>query len=325
MSALETIQQLLLTVMSDGLEAGFQLFTGLYRCKVSDNKDPEERGRIKVIMTDFGHTTETNIWITPIFAMAGKDRGAFYPPEVGDFVRVVFFAGDRSRPLAYFPGWYLEDALPSEFVHGSDHTPYVRGFISRGGHSVLMSDEPGKQFVQITWHKPADGDAALSDTSKTADRTPTSGQLSWLRFTDDGGFQLVLNTGEATISYIPKDAGGGQLMLSDSYSNTVVMDEEGVKLQDTNGSMIGMYGGDINLITEGKVSIAAKELDLGGAGVSLGSPALFSGVLGEILLAWLSAHTHLSAAPGNPTGPAAAAPTGPAPIAALSKSIKVKV
>jgi len=145
--------------------------------------------------------------------------------------------------------------------------------------------------------------------------------LSWFRF-DKEGFQLSVNGGEFTMSYI-MDA--KQFQILDSHSNSVTMDDEGIKLQDTKNSMIGMYGGDINILTDGKLSIAAKELDLGGAGVSLGGPlALFSAVLGETLLAWLAAHTHVAAGATAPTGPAAAAPTGPPPPTILSKSIKVK-
>ena len=330
MSALETVQKLLATVMVDGMEEGFRLWTGLYRAKVTDNKDPTKSGKVKVVMSDFGHKTAMNVWITPIFAMAGVDRGAFYPPEIGDMVRVIFFAGNQSKPLAYFPGWYLEDALPSEFVHGDDNAPHVRGFITRGGHSILMSDQPGKQFVQLLWHQAEDGDESLTDPSKTAVRPKPgeppagTGKTSWFRFNDDGGFQLSLSGGEAIFSYIPKEgAPSGQFQLLDSYSNNITMDDEGVKIQDTAGNMIGLYGGEINIICGKAINVTAKEINFGSGGMSLGSPAVMHAVVGEILMGWLSSHTHPTGV--GPSGPAAAGPTGPPPPSILSKSVTLKV
>lgn len=319
MTPLETVQTLLATVMTDGLEEGFQLFTGMYRAKVTDNKDPKHRGRVKVKMTDFGHESEMNLWITPIFALAGVDRGAFYPPEIGDTVRVVFFAGDRSHPLAYFPGWFIEGALPAEYVHGPDHTPYVRGFITRGGHALLMSDEPGKEYVKLLWHQPDSGDASKSDASKSADRK--KGKTSFLSFTKDGGFQLGANNGELTMSYLPKSGGSGQFQILDSYSNNITMDDEGVKIQDTEANMIGMYGGEINIICGKAINVSAPEINFGSGGVSLGSPAVMHAVVGEILLAYLASHVHAGVTPGpGVCGP----PVVPPPPSILSKSIKVK-
>ena len=321
MSALDTIQAILATVMADGLESGFRLFTGMYRAKVSDNKDPEHRGRIKVVMSDFGHETMTNAWITPVFGMAGEDRGAFYPPEIGDMVRVVFFAGDQSRPLAYFPGWYIDDALPAEFKHGDDDAPHVRGFVTRGGHSILMSDNPEDRFVQMLWHDPASGDASLSDPSKSADRTPGKGKMSWFRLTKDGGFQLALNGGEGSFSYLPKEGNpSGQFLLLDSYQNSIAMKDDGITITDTANNVIGMYDGEINIICGSAINITAKEVNFGSGGVSLGSPAVMHAVVGEILLAWLATHTHMSTGPLLPTGP----PLPPPPPSILSKSVKVK-
>lgn len=317
MNPLEMVQTILATVMSDGLEEGFRLFTGMYRGKVTDNKDPKRRGRVKVQMGDFGHETAMNAWIEPVFALAGSDRGAFYPPEIGDLVRVIFFAGDQSKPFAYFPGWFTDNGLPAEFTFADDHTPYVRGFISRGGHALLMSDEPDKQFVQITWHKPASAPAE----GESADRT--TGKTSFFRFTKDGGFQLGLNNGEAMFSYLAKEGGSGQFQLLDSYSNNITMDDEGIKIQDLDANMIGMYGGEINIICGKAINVSAPEVNFGSGGVSLGSPAIMHAVVGEVLMTWLASHTHPTGV--GPSGPAAAAPTGPPPPSILSKSVKLKV
>jgi len=301
--------------MSDGLEEGFRLFTGMYRGKVTDNKDPEHRGRVKVQMGDFGHETAMNVWIDPVFALAGQDRGAFYPSEIGDLVRVIFFAGYQSQPFAYFPGWFTENGLPAEFTFADDHTPYVRGFISRGGHALLMSDEPDKQFVQLVWHKPASAPAE----GESADRT--TGKTSFFRFTKDGGFQLGLNNGEAVFSYLTKEGGSGQFQLLDSYSNNITMDDEGIKIQDIEANMIGMYGGEINIICGKAINVMAPEINFGSGGVSLGSPAIMHAVVGEILLAYLASHTHS----GVTTGPGVCGPpVVPPPPSILSKSIKVK-
>ena len=60
-----------------GLEH-FGAYYGIYRAQVSDNKDPESRGRIKLFCPDVGQKTPLNIWVDPVLPYAGNQHGSSF-------------------------------------------------------------------------------------------------------------------------------------------------------------------------------------------------------------------------------------------------------
>lgn len=307
--------QVLAECFDNGLENGLRRFYSAYAAEVVDNRDPEESGRIMARITDLGEQEATD-WIRPLFQKAGKDRGSFNPPDVGDMVRVLFHHGDASCPVAYLPGWYRKGDRPAEFRHSDEHRPLVRGEISRIGHSLIWSEEDGEEFVRLAWHQP-EGDVGPGDSASRL-----AGKWSLLEFTKEGGLTIILNNGEGQITFQPKTAAkGSQWWIGDSYGNSLFLDDQGIRLEDKEAHMLGLFKGDLNAILKGKISFTAAEANFMTGGVSLGFPATMHAVLGEPLLAWLASHTHLSTAPGLPTGPA----LPPPPPMILSKSVKLKM
>ena len=65
---------------------------------VSDNRDPENLGRVRVtfpwLYDDF-----VSGWARTVQPGAGKDRGALIVPEVGDEVLVAFEHGSFQQPV----------------------------------------------------------------------------------------------------------------------------------------------------------------------------------------------------------------------------------
>lgn len=168
------------TLMLHGLEY-FRRFYGVYRGVVIDNKDPESRGRICAHVPAVGQQKCLEVWIDPAMGGAGSDRGSFWPPDIGDAVWVSFANGDASKPNLYWGGWYGTSDLPSEFAPSEDGTPDRRGFMTRGGHSVVFSDVEGDERLELTWRKPS---SPLDDREETPDRS--NSQSAFLRFTADG-------------------------------------------------------------------------------------------------------------------------------------------
>jgi len=169
-----------------GLEY-FNKYYGCYRGKVVRNDDPQNRGRVQAVVPKVGQVTAMNVWIDPAFP-AGPNRGVFWPPEVGDSVRVFFEQGDPSKPTLYIGGWYGTADVPSEFATNDvgleNRIPERRGFITRGGHRIVFDDTDGEQSLEITWHKPA---SAPDDRSVTPSRTGETAKLVF----EDGGVTLV--------------------------------------------------------------------------------------------------------------------------------------
>lgn len=76
--------------------------TALYMGVVVDNADPERLGRVKVRVP--GLIDPSSNWALPLGLGGGaKERGLFWPPDVGADVGVMFVMGDVDAP-AYLGG-----------------------------------------------------------------------------------------------------------------------------------------------------------------------------------------------------------------------------
>ena len=316
---MSSADDILATIMEYGLEEAVRRFYSLYKGVVTDNKDPDGLGKIQVKVTDLGQETALDVWVSPIFHMAGANKGFFFPPDVGDSVHLAYFNGDASDPLGYLGGWFGKGELPSEFAPKDKH-PYVRGIMTRLGHSLAFSDEPGSESVRLVWHKPKDGDPALTNTAKTAERG-AEGKYSMLEFNKDGGFSILVNSGECTMTWLPDKSQFLITAKQGNASHSITMDPDGIKIIDKDGNALNLDGGKLTAIVNGSINFTGKTANISTGGVSLGFPAPISAVNGEALLLWLATHTHA----GVTTGPGVSGPPVVPPTPALlSKSVKLK-
>jgi hypothetical protein len=296
-------------LMLMGLEY-FNKYYGSYRGIVTRNDDPEERYRIQARVPTVGHDQAPDIWIDPK-GHSGVQHGAFFPPVVGSAVWVEFARGDAGSPVAYTGGWWGEDDTPAELAY-VDGRPEKRGIITRAGHALIFSDEADNEYVRLLWHKPEEGDEALTDPTKAADRT--AGSNSFLSFESDGSIQIANKNG----SLITLNADNENIFIVDQHANSITLDSDGIKLIDKAGNVLSLVGGEAVLSLSKTVHIVAPTVNLKGGSVFLGDGASISAVLGEQLLAWLAAHTHPTGA--GPSGPPVPIPTP----SLLSKSVKLK-
>src|SRR5262249_19156249 len=81
-------------------------FYGLYRATVVTNADPQQIGRIQVIVPDVSNVIPTS-WAMPCVPIAGKQEGTFMIPQVGAGVWVQFEQGDPDFPVWVGGFWGL--------------------------------------------------------------------------------------------------------------------------------------------------------------------------------------------------------------------------
>lgn len=112
---------------------------------VTNNKDPENLGRIKLKLPLRECTNET-VWARVSTFMAGKEMGAYFLPEVGDEVLVGFLEGDVSRPFVIGALWNSEDTPPLKNDDGKNN---IRKIKSRNGNEIILNDEEGKESLEI--------------------------------------------------------------------------------------------------------------------------------------------------------------------------------
>lgn len=282
-------------IKKQGLE-WLGLYYGIYRAEVVDNSGPEDQqgqGIITVRVPAIGDDPLTKPRVAyPMTGFAGKDYGSKLLPPSGDFVWVMFENGRPDMPV-WTGGWWGTDELPEEMKKTTRH-----GFKTPGGHSVLFSDDPDNRFVRITWHSDDSGDD----------------EFAFVELTKDGGLAMSNKNGSSVFL----SAEDKSVLIVSEQGHSVSMNDGALTLADKDGNVISIDGGDVTVFSSGDVNVASQTVNLKTGSVFLGDPAAFSGVLGELLLAYLSTHTH-----GTGTGPSSP-PIVPPPPTILSQSVKLK-
>jgi uncharacterized protein involved in type VI secretion and phage assembly len=134
----------------------YGVVTGIVR----DIKDPRNLGRVKVNFpwlaedADTATTKESkqedkahSYWARVATLMAGKKRGAWFIPEVGDEVLVAFEHGYIHRPMIVGMLWNADDP-PSEQMDG-DGKNNIRSIHSRSGHKIILNDSDDEPSITI--------------------------------------------------------------------------------------------------------------------------------------------------------------------------------
>jgi len=116
---------------------------------VTDNKDPNNMGRVKVQIPWLGDNVEST-WARVAAPMAGPDRGFFFLPEVGDEVLVAFEHGDVHRPYVVGALWNGQESPPQASSAVNSSGQVVKRVIrTRAGHTILLDDTDGGGGITI--------------------------------------------------------------------------------------------------------------------------------------------------------------------------------
>jgi uncharacterized protein involved in type VI secretion and phage assembly len=112
---------------------------------VTDNKDPQGLGRVKVKFPTLS-AQEVGPWARVATLMAGNQRGTFFLPEVNDEVLVAFEHGDIGRPYVIGALWNGQDKPPDTNADGKNNRRFIR---SRSGHLIRLDDTEGSEKIEI--------------------------------------------------------------------------------------------------------------------------------------------------------------------------------
>jgi uncharacterized protein involved in type VI secretion and phage assembly len=115
----------------------------IYRAQVVDNKDPENVGRVKVIIPALSGTN-VQVWARPISAFGYSPTcGSHVVPDVGCYVYVMFENGDVRFPVYMGGVVLLQQVMAESQEEGSQEKEYV---IMRtpNGNVLRISDNKNK-------------------------------------------------------------------------------------------------------------------------------------------------------------------------------------
>lgn len=128
---------------------------------VTNNRDEEGLGRIKVKFPWLSEENETD-WAKVMSFMAGKERGGFFLPEVGDEVLVAFEHGDINYPYVIGALWNNEDNPPETNSDGKNNIRKIR---SRSGHEIVFNDDDTSKQEKIEIHTRGGHKILLDDSA----------------------------------------------------------------------------------------------------------------------------------------------------------------
>ena len=111
--------------------------------------DPQNLARVQVELTalDGIDGQRMPVWARVVSPFAGRDRGAFFIPDVDDEVLVVFHNGDSNHPLVLGGLWNGHSTAPASIDSGGRNVHKV--IRSKNGLQVTLDDEDGREMLRL--------------------------------------------------------------------------------------------------------------------------------------------------------------------------------
>jgi uncharacterized protein involved in type VI secretion and phage assembly len=136
-------------------ESGVKQWLGVVPAIVTNNKDPENRARVKVkfpwLGIDENNTDVESAWARLCSLDAGNERGFFWLPEVNDEVLIAFEQGDFNRPIILGMLWNGRDKPPetqSNAINAMGEVK-IRTLKTRMGHILRFVDDDAEHYIEI--------------------------------------------------------------------------------------------------------------------------------------------------------------------------------
>src|SRR6185436_2195283 len=113
--------------------------SGLQIALVADYADdPDKQLRVKLALPSMDDEG-TFLWARLASPDAGKERGFFFRPEVGDEVVVGFLNDDPRQPVILGSLHSSKDAGPKDFKLSKDNLQ--KGIVTKGGTRIAFTDD----------------------------------------------------------------------------------------------------------------------------------------------------------------------------------------
>jgi uncharacterized protein involved in type VI secretion and phage assembly len=202
---------------------------GCYPALVSDIKDPDGQGRVKITLPWAADTGSGRYesWARLATMMGGNNRGSWFVPDVNDEVLVVFEGGDTRRPYVVGGLWNGSDA-PPQSMDGAGNN-YKKVLRSRNGVKVTLDDLDGQE--QLVCETPGGQKVTLKDgpgSVAIVDSNGNSIKLEAAGITVTASAKVTVNASQVAVSagMVTVDAGmsrfSGVVQCDTLISNSVI-------------------------------------------------------------------------------------------------------
>jgi uncharacterized protein involved in type VI secretion and phage assembly len=197
---------------------------------VTNNKDPEKLGRVKIKLPVRLGNKETD-WARVATLMAGNDRGIFFLPEVGDEVLIAFREGDIREPYVIGSLWNNKEKPPEKNEDGKNN---IRKIKSRDGHEISILDKNNEGIIEIK--------------------------------TKNGNTIKILDKGNGKIQLQDKK-GSNKITIDGDGRNVAIEGDSNVQLKSKSCSItVKGDGSSVDIKSDSKISIASANIDINAKG-----------------------------------------------------------
>ena len=158
------------------------LWLGVYPALVTDIKDPDNQGRVKIKLpwSPDGAGASCELWARLATMMGGNNRGTWFIPDVDDEVLVAFEGGQTLRPYVIGALWNGQDSPPEQMDGSGNNDKKV--ICSRNGVKITLDDTDGQETMlletpggQKITLKDGAGSIALEDSNGNSIKLESAG------------------------------------------------------------------------------------------------------------------------------------------------------
>jgi uncharacterized protein involved in type VI secretion and phage assembly len=204
-------------------------FYGAYPALVSNIKDPDGQGRVKVKLpwSPDGQGASYEAWARLATMMGGNKRGTWFIPDVNDEVLVIFMGGDPRQPCVVGGLWNGQDE-PPESMDGAGKN-YIKTIRSRNGVQITLDDTDGKETM--TLQTPAGQTVTLADGPGSITLQDSNGnslqmQAAGITITTSATFTVNASTVDISAGMVTVNAGmstfSGVVQADTAITNSVI-------------------------------------------------------------------------------------------------------
>ena len=202
---------------------------GVYPALVTDIKDPDGQGRVKVALPWAPDTdgARYEAWARVATLMAGSNRGSWFVPDTNDEVLIAFESGDTRRPFVLGGLWNGTDSPPESMDSAGNN--YRKVLRSRNGVKITLDDTNGQE--QLILETPGGQKATFKDgpgSVEVVDSNGNSVKLDASGITVNASAKVTINasTVEVSAGMVTVNAGmskfSGVVQADTVISNSVV-------------------------------------------------------------------------------------------------------
>ena len=136
-----------------------QWLAGAHIAKVTSVQDPQSLGRVQVQLVAADPDGDALIWARVAVPFAGDNFGAFFIPDVGAEVLLLFPAGASSHPIVIGALWNGATKVPEDLPGSSVDRWTLTG--KNGTRIAIVEQSSGQETVEIS--TPGGATATLTD------------------------------------------------------------------------------------------------------------------------------------------------------------------